>query len=99
MGSSPHVAARRTVEEHKALGAILYDLRNTLLYQCVEVSNKYPLNSELPKLLKASLDKLDSARSKADDYLGDEHPDQFDPAVYYPGGQASGRDARTGPTS
>jgi hypothetical protein len=74
-----------TLDEHKALAAQLYDMRNQLLTLMVETSHKYPKNSPLVKYLTAAGDQLDKARSKGDDFLAVEYPNDFDPGIYYPG--------------
>lgn len=75
-----------TVDEHKALGTELHSMRDRLMQLYVESTHKYPVNSAVARHLAGSFARVDQARSALDDCLAKEHPAEFDPMIYYPGG-------------
>jgi len=81
---------RYTMEQHKALGRELYEMRERLTHLIVDLSAAYPMTCRGYKNLCKAEHWLDMARSALDDELFREHGEQ--PTlellrVYYPGGE------------
>lgn len=81
-GKKPHY----TLAEHTALGAILAEVRDTLVSESTRLSNAYPFREKAPNALRAAIQSLDDARSHLDDLACKENPDAGRSAIraYYP---------------
>jgi hypothetical protein len=76
-----------TPEEHRQLGAELYAINRRLSEIGVALTNRYGSSSKVGRQAWRLDSVLDKVRSELDDRLAGDHPDHFDPKVYYPGGE------------
>jgi hypothetical protein len=73
-----------TVDAHRALGKQLSEARNNLLHAEVELCNTYGRTKPPSRAADRALKAIEQLRSHLDDQLAHDHPDDFDPNVYYP---------------
>ena len=74
-----------TLDEHRALGYELFETRNRVFTLGVEVSNRYRKSSTPSRRAQRAVQALDGLRCALDSQLALDHPDEFEPSVYYPG--------------
>ena len=77
---------RYTLEQHKALGRELFDMRERLCSLVVDLSGAYPATCRGYHYLHKAIDGLDLARCALDEELFKENPDGGHELVhvYYP---------------
>jgi hypothetical protein len=80
-----------TLEKHKELGAELYSLRNKLLSYSEIFASTYGKTVDISKFAKAAIQNIDKLRWKMEGRLSQEHPQDFDVHIYFPGSQGKDR--------
>ncbi len=73
-----------TLQRHRELARLLFDMRNEMGRLMVELSPLYSVNDRAQKELARTQHHLDALRSVLDGHLAREFPDDFDPSIYYP---------------
>jgi hypothetical protein len=64
-----------TLDEHREMGKILQDIRNSMVVISVELDKKYEKPIGLGVELERATRLIDKVRSQLDDRLFNEHPD------------------------
>lgn len=73
-----------TLEQHRELGAKLRQIHDTLIHEAVAVANAYPKKSPEAQALIKVAEVFREARSKLDDAVCREHPnDQSVLGIYF----------------
>lgn len=75
-----------TLAEHAALGAELHAINRRLTEIGVALANRYGSSSKTGRHALKLPDALSDIRSDLDSALAGDHPNEFSPRVYYPGG-------------
>ena len=71
--------------EHRALGAHLHRLRTQVMDLAAEISVHHVKSSAIGKAIHTPERAIDHLRCKLDDLFCVQHPEEFDPRLYYPG--------------
>jgi len=80
-----------TFERHRAIGKQLKDIRDDLTNLLVECSHAYPNTGERgaqAKWLNRAYHNIDRARCSLDSRLFEDHPQEAEVGIYYPGNEA-----------
>jgi hypothetical protein len=64
-----------TLGEHREMGKILHDIRNSLVVISVELDKKYGKSNGIGMKLERAARVVDKVRSQLDDCLFNEYPD------------------------
>lgn len=81
-----------SLDEHRQLGLELSEMRNRMVTLAVDLSGRYRQTRSPRRALRAQA-ALDDLRSELDNQLLRDHPDDFEPRVYYrPHSRSSNRD-------
>jgi hypothetical protein len=84
----PARRGRLTADEHRALGAALYAVRDGSLDLFTALSGHYPKASRVQYAARRVTRILDRLRSRLDGLFAGQHPREFTTRAYYPGGGA-----------
>jgi hypothetical protein len=75
-----------SLDDHRLLGRELYEIRIFATSRLsVDLSNRYGTSKRVSRLAHRLHVDLDALRCELDSQLARDHPDDFDPRVYYPG--------------
>lgn len=80
-----------TIEEHRQIGAQLYEVYTHALRVYVYLANRLGKSKTLPRRVHQAVEHLSAARSKLDDELYRQFARSFDAHVYYPGTLVPGK--------
>jgi hypothetical protein len=83
-------ARRMSVDEHHAVGAELYQIRDRMQTLAIVLQQHFPKSSSVGKALHRPERAIDHLRCRLDDLFCTQHPEQFSTRVYYPGHAAIG---------
>jgi|GEM_PF-4818004 len=76
---------RLSLDEHKAIAAQLFAIRNQLLDISLRINNAYPFASKQATASNQAVHFVDDLRNHMDSALAKDFPDDFDGKIYYPG--------------
>jgi hypothetical protein len=83
-----------TPEQHRDLARELADVRQRLQGATEDLVNRYGKTGRVGRAARRLERSVDSLRCALDGQLLQDHPEQFDPTVYYPGQGQGGAPVR-----
>ena len=72
-----------TLDEHRAMGRRLKALRDELVNVSIEIGHFYALGSKVGRTAPLIAEQIGKLRSALDDACAAEHPEGFEPSIYY----------------
>jgi hypothetical protein len=77
-----------TVDEHKVIGAELYEIRRRIMKIEDRLWKAIPISHRINTKTAGVRGKIDALRSDLDSLLRDQYPNDFSTKTYYPGDKA-----------